>query len=122
MEKVQEALKADKELQKKLEDEIRRLAGAGEASSDGELIAKALQAVLGVEIPLSEIEKAYAQSQKLSDEDLDKVAGGEDWDKDYYDDWCTFDYCCYTAFYHSEYAKGDQNACWSDYTCVFFNH
>ena len=69
------ALKESKELQEKFETAKKRIAENKDAASDSEMLVKAA-AEVGYTISVAEVERAFAQNQELSDEELDKVAGG----------------------------------------------
>ncbi|MGN0693046.1 MAG: Nif11-like leader peptide family RiPP precursor [Oscillospiraceae bacterium] len=72
--RMEEALRSDEELRKKLEEACRRIAEAGEAKNDGEIMMKAA-AELGFSITIEDLERAKAASEELSDDEMDKVAG-----------------------------------------------
>ena len=115
--RFEDALNADEELCARYAEAVKRIAEAGEATCDGEVLVKAA-AELGYDISLAELERSYAESQDLSDEELETVAGGRS-------QVCLFDYYCYTAIWHDEHdpwGRKEQLACWSDWKCVFFNH
>ena len=73
--RMEETLRNDTELQKKYEETCKRIAESGEAKSDGEIMVKAA-AELGFSITIEDMERAKAASEELSDDELDKVAGG----------------------------------------------
>jgi predicted ribosomally synthesized peptide with nif11-like leader len=81
-----------------------------EASSDGEVLVKAA-AEVGFTLTMEELERFFAQSQELCDEDLDKVAGGAAAKND---DGCWFDHHCYIIIKHT-YDGSTTAHCWSDY-------
>ena len=112
------ALKESKELLENFETAAKRIMENKEASCDGELMVKAA-AEVGYTLSMAELERAFAQSQELSDEDLDKVAGGGIFADP--DAWCMKDYACIVAFKHDSDNK--QHICFADYNCFqFFMH
>jgi predicted ribosomally synthesized peptide with nif11-like leader len=104
------ALKENKELQEKFAAAQKRIVENKEASSDGEVLVKAA-AEVGFTLTMEELERFFAQSQELCDEDLDKVAGGAAAKND---DWCWFDHHCYIAFLHTDDGSTTAN-CWDNY-------
>ena len=113
------ALKESKELQAKFAAAQKRIVENKEASSDGEVLVKAA-AEIGFTLSMAELERCFAQSEELSDEDLDKVAGGVD-NGSANDTWCVKDYACYFVYKHDSTNK--LAACFSDYNCFqFYNH
>ena len=111
------ALKESKELQEKFEVAKKRIADNKEASCDGELIIKSA-AEIGFTLTMEEMERAVAQMQELSDEELKQVVGGRGIDPD---TWCWFSYYCYAAIQHDDDSV-TRRPCWSDYTCVLTYH
>lgn len=108
------AMKESKELRDKYVAAQKRIIENKEAGSDGEMLVKAA-AEVGFVLTMEELERAIAQAQELSDEELVAVSGGAGNSDDYV---CTLDYYCYIAFKHDE--DGNTNrACFSDYYCVF---
>lgn len=118
LKKFEAALRSNRELVKKFEEEIKRLCAEKAISNDGEAYAKAANA-LGFELTESDLEKAEAEAQQLDRDELDSVAGGSEPDDD---SWCLFDYSCYTAYHHPKHKEGDLEPCWSDYGCFTINH
>ena len=113
------ALKENKELQEKFAAAQKRIAENKEASSDGELLVKAA-AEIGFTLSMEELERAFAQDQELSDEELDNVVGGVN-NGSANDTWCVKDYACYFVYKHDSTNK--LAACFSDYNCFqFYNH
>ena len=113
------ALKESKELQEKFAAAQKRIAENKEASSDGELLVKAA-AEIGFTLSMEELERAFAQDQELSDEELDNVVGGVN-NGSANDTWCVKDYACYFVYKHDSTNK--LAACFSDYNCFqFYNH
>lgn len=104
------ALKENKELQEKFETAKKRIFENKEATSDGEMLVKAA-AEVGFTLTMEELERSFARSQELCDEELDKVAGGTG-EKN--DDWCFYDHHCYIAFKHTDDGSTTAN-CWDNY-------
>ena len=73
--RMERDLNGHPELREKLDAEIRRIADAGEAQSDGEIAVKAA-ASLGYAVAAEELERAAADLEKLSDDELDASGGG----------------------------------------------
>ena len=107
------ALKEDKELRETYEAALKRIVEKKEASSDGEVMVKAA-AEVGFTLTEAELERAMAQAQELSDEDLEQVSGGiqeGEWV------WCLDIFYCFAAVVHGD---GDPGAaCWSNYHCIW---
>ena len=106
------ALKESKELQAKFAAAQKRIVENKEASSDGEVLVKAAAAI-GFTLSMAELERCFAQSEELSDEDLDKVAGGGITTDP--DAWCMKDYACIVVFKHD--SESEQHLCFADYSC-----
>ena len=104
--KFEQAIRDDKELAQRYEEELKRIATEKSAGSDDEGFAKAAQA-LGFDVTVSDIEKARAETQELDPEELDKAAGG----------WCWGSYDCYTAWHHDT-PDEDGTACFKDHECL----
>ena len=106
----EKALRESGELQRRLAEELKKIAGEGSASNDAEAMAKAAQA-LGYDFTVADMEKANAEAQELAPEEMEQAAGG----------WCFADYDCYTAWNHD---SPDQqgSACFSDYDCITLFH
>ena len=68
--RMERDLNGHPELREKLDAEIRRIADAGEAQSDGEAMAKAA-AALGYSITPEELERTTADLEKLDDDEYD---------------------------------------------------
>ena len=73
--RMERDLNANPELREKLDEEIRRIAGTGEVQSVAEITVKAA-AALGYAVAAGELERAAADLEKLSDDELDAAAGG----------------------------------------------
>ena len=129
----------DKDLAAKFEQALKDAPLQG-AANDAEVLVAAARAV-GVQLTCEEAERAIAQAVTLSEQDLEQEAGGAptwrvegwdevDWDRavDIIEDWvgyndsiCGLIWNCYAAFMHS--TRDDHNeACWSDYRCIWFNN
>jgi predicted ribosomally synthesized peptide with nif11-like leader len=108
--KFEKALRESWELQRRLVEELKKIAGERSASNDAEAMAKAAQA-LGYDFTVADMEKAHAETQELDSGEMEQAAGG----------WCFADYDCYTAWNHD---SPDQpgSACFSDYDCITLFH
>lgn len=108
--KFEADLRGDEELQKKLYEELVKIAKEKSAESDAEAMAKAAQ-TLGYDFTVADMEKAHAEARELDPEEIEQAAGG----------WCFADYDCYTAWNHD---SPDQpgSACLKDYDCVSAYH
>ena len=108
--KFEADLRGNEELQKKLFEELVKIAKEKSAESDAEAMAKAAQ-TLGYDFTVADMEKANAETQELDPEEMEQAAGG----------WCFADYDCYTAWNHD---SPDQpgSACLKDYDCVSVYH
>ena len=106
----EKALRESEELQRRLTQELKKIAEERSASNDAEAMAKAAQA-LGYDFTVADMEKANAEAQELAPEEMEQAAGG----------WCFADYDCYTAWNHD---SPDQqgSACFSDYGCITLFH
>ena len=107
------ALKEDKDLRETYEAALERIVENKEASSDGEVMVKAA-AEVGFTLTEAELERAMAQAQELSDEDLEQVSGGSkegEWV------WCLDIFYCFAVAVPGD---GDPGAaCWSNYHCIW---
>ena len=103
-------LRGNEKLQKKLFEELAKIAKEKSAESDAEAMAKAAHA-LGYDFTVADMEKAHAETQELDSGEMEQAAGG----------WCFADYDCYTAWNHD---SPDQpgSACFSDYECMTAYH
>ena len=72
--RLERDLNEQPELREKLEAETKRIAEAGEAESDGEVMVRATTA-LGYTITLEELERSAADLEKLDDEELNAAGG-----------------------------------------------
>ena len=100
--KFEKDLRGNEKLQKKLFEELAKIAKEKSAESDAEAMAK---------VTVADMEKANAETQELDPEEMEQAAGG----------WCFADYDCYTAWNHD---SPDQpgSACLKDYDCVSAYH
>ena len=103
-------LRGNKELQKKLLEELAKIAKEKSAESDAEAMAKAARA-LGYDFTVADMEKAHAETQELDVEEMEQAAGGV----------CFADYDCYTAWNHDTPDQAG-SACFSDYECMTVYH
>ena len=108
--KFEKDLRENEKLQKKLFEELAKIAKEKSAESDAEAMAKAAHA-LGYDFTVADMEKANAETRELDSEEMKQAAGG----------WCFADYDCYTAWNHD---SPDQpgSACLKDYDCVSAYH
>ncbi|MGN0693045.1 MAG: Nif11-like leader peptide family RiPP precursor [Oscillospiraceae bacterium] len=124
MKRLETELEKDENLRKALEENCRRIAESGEAKSDGEVMVKAA-AELGFSITIEDLERAKAASEELSDDEMDKIAGGTSYEDDKgHDNSCFSLWHCFTITCHSETTTHQENCwsnyyeyCWSDYLC-----
>ncbi len=122
--RLERDLNEQAELKEKLNAEIRRVAEAGEAQSDGEAMAKAA-AALGYTITPEELERTTADLEKLDDDELEASGGNAFTRKKKEDEYghtegCVVTWHCSTAFLHTETESTDV-ACWKDHKCVAVN-
>ncbi len=122
--RMERDLNANPELREKLDAEIRRIAGAGEAASDGEAMAKAA-AALGYTITPEELERTTADLEKLDDDELEASGGNAFTRKKKEDEYghtegCVVTWHCFAAFLHTE-TKSTDVACWKDHRCAMVN-
>ena len=112
-----EALAKDEQLKKTFLETCQKIADAGEASSDGEVIMKAAEE-MGYRLSLEEIEREAASNEELNDDDLEQVAGGINIAEDEkgHDVWCITGWHCYAVTLHTDAEQG--TACWSNYYCL----
>ena len=71
------ALKESKELQEKFEAAKKRIVENNGATNKAELLAKAATEV-GFALNVADLERAIAEAQELSEEELEQVSGGMD--------------------------------------------
>ena len=122
--RMERDLNGHPELRKKLDAEIRRIADAGEAQSDGEAMAKAA-AALGYSITPEELERTTADLEKLDDDELEASGGNaftreKKTDEYGHDEGCVLTWHCFAAFLHTE-AESKDVSCWKDHKCVVVN-
>ena len=132
-------LKANKELRKKLDDAVKRIAAEGLAQSDGEVMVSAAKE-LGYDISITALEQAKAEAEALDPEELAAVAGGvenqdlcssiyacddifnETYIDEYgHDSWCMTAWHCLAATLHTD-AQDQDVTCWKDYQCLWLNN
>ena len=132
-------LKANKELRKKLDEAVKRIAAEGLAQSDGEVMAAAAKE-LGYDVSVAALEQAKAEAETLDPEELAAVAGGVEHKQlcssDYgcagivndaytdeydHDSWCVTAWHCYAATLHTD-AQDKDVSCWQDYKCLWLNN
>ena len=115
--RLERDLNEQPELREKLNAECKRIAEAGEAKSDGEVLVKAA-AALGYTVSQEELERAAAAAQELDPDEMNAAAGwrisGED--EKGHENWCLTAWHCFTATLHTE-TKEHYAACWSDWDC-----
>lgn len=111
--RMEEALRNDEELRKKFEEAIKKVAESGEAKCDGEVMVKAA-AELGFSITIEELERAKADSEELSDDELDNASGGVNLREDDkgHTNWCITAWHCLATTLHTETTTHEE-ACWS---------
>ncbi|MCR4687963.1 MAG: bacteriocin [Saccharofermentans sp.] len=116
---IMDKFKADPELAKKYGEEVKKLAESKAASSDGELVCMAIKNVTGEEISIAEIERFTADKQELSEEELEKVSGGDTEIRtdDSHEHFCWHDYACFAAYRHRDEIDV-LDACFHDWTCA----
>ena len=113
-------LKANKELRKKLDEAVKRIAAEGNAQSDGEVMAAAAKE-LGYDVSVAALEQAKAEAETLDPEELAAVAGGIEEDEYGHDIFCLAVWHCLTVTLHTE-SENKSVACWADYWCSIFNN
>ena len=117
-------LKANKELRKKLDEAVKRIAAEGLAQSDGEVMAAAAKE-LGYDVSVAALEQAKAEAETLDPEELAAVAGGfgDKEDGDGHDAWCLTLWHCFATTLHTTSDEDNEKAtCWSDYRCMMFSN
>lgn len=120
--RLEEALRNDTELQKKFEETRKRIAESGEAKNDGEVMVKAA-AELGFSITIEDLERAKAAAEELNEDALDMVAGGGyvrvdmcSEDNRGHDNWCLTLWHCDVITLHTETTTHEES-CFSNYIC-----
>ena len=101
------ALKENKELLESFELARKRIAENNEATSRAELLVKAA-AEIGYALNIADVERAMAESEELSEDELANVAGGA---KSF---WCWQDYYCF-SLYHTESDGNTRRVCSKNY-------
>ena len=97
------ALQADEALQKRYEAALKEV-DIKEASCDGEVIRQAA-AKVGYDIPLEELEQAWAAVQEMDESEFTAVTGGargQDEDEYLHDHVCWVGWHCFVAMMHTE--------------------
>lgn len=129
MARLESDLKSSVELRARFEGAARRIADAGEATSDADAMAKAA-AELGYGVSASDVEKMIADAENLDEEELVSVAAGNLFnnvggplldgrdDMDNHAAWCVAAWHCYTGFMHTEGSTKEEK-CMRNYACVF---
>ncbi len=122
--RLERDLNEQAELREKLDAEIKRIAEAGEAESDGEVMVKAA-AALGYAVKAEELERAAAELEKLDDDELEAAGGSGQTKKKKEDEHghsnkCLAAWHCYAAFMHTE-TKSKDVVCWKDHRCTLVN-
>ena len=141
--RMERDLNGHPELREKLDAEIRRIADAGEAQSDGEIAVKAAASLgyavaaeeleraaadlekLGYSITPEELERTTADLEKLDDDELEASGGNaftreKKTDEYGHDEGCVLTWHCFAAFLHTE-AESKDVSCWKDHKCVVVN-
>ena len=113
LKKFEQALREDKELTGRFEEELKRIAEEKSAGSETEAIVKAAKA-LGYDFTAADLEKAQAETQEIDPDELKQTSGGGD-------DWCLFDFACFTAVRHDT-PDAPPYACFKEYACVTAYH
>ena len=131
-------LKENAQLREKIEAAVQETIKSGECKSDGEAMEKALKS-LGYDIPKAELERMQAESQQMSLEEMENVAGGTQYEKEWgelcnsdywcmvlwdtkdqdekgHNSWCVTAWHCDMATLHTE-TDSKEVSCWSNYTC-----
>ena len=109
--KFEKDLRGNEKLQKKLFEELAKIAKEKSVESDAEAMAKAAQ-TLGYDFTVADMEKAQAEIQELDPEEMGKAAGG--WTEG---SWCFADYACYTAWNHDS-PDEEGFACFTNHNCL----
>ena len=130
-------MRASVELQKKLDEAVKRIVEEDKAGNDGEIMVAAAKE-LGYDISIASLEQAKAEAEPLDPAALEAVAGGkrtyitgtgakcdfvstqEHVDEEYHNGWCIAVWHCFTASLHTA-SKEEDISCWSDYNCCWLN-
>ncbi|MGN0693044.1 MAG: hypothetical protein ACI4K7_11900 [Oscillospiraceae bacterium] len=125
--RLEEALRNDEELRKKLDEACKRIAESGEAKSDGEVMVKAA-AELGFSITIEALERAKAAAEELNEDALDMVAGGGyvrsdklGEDNRGHSNWCLTLWHCDVITLHTETTTHEES-CFTNYICDTINN
>ncbi len=76
IEKLGEALKDNSELQDKITAEAKRIAENKEASDPKEAVAKAVKAVLDIDLTEEQLNQLFPKAKELSPDEMEQVSGG----------------------------------------------
>ncbi len=139
--RLENDLRNNEELSKKLDEACKRIAAEKKANSDGEVVTAAARE-LGYDITIAALEQAQAEAEQLDPEAMEAVAGGQYNDRNqcpetenficngnyraYFEDenehdcWCATGWHCLAVTLHSE-SEDHDCFCWSDYTCFAIN-
>lgn len=132
-------VKANTELQKKLDQAIQRIKEQDQVYSDGELIVQAAKE-LGYDISITALEQVKAEAEQLAPDELEAVTGGVDnryqrmcpenqgfrcileyhglfEDEHGHDANCWTVWHCHAVTLHMD-SKDKDAACWSNYDCM----
>ena len=122
--RLEEALRNDTELQKKYEETCKKIAESGKAKNDGEVMVKAA-AELGFSITIEELERATAAAEELNEDALDMVAGGRvdmcSEDNRGHNNWCLTLWHCDVITLHTETTTHEES-CFTNYICDTINN
>ena len=138
LKRLENDLKNNEELRRKLDEAVRRIAAEGKAQSDGEVMVAAAKE-MGYDVTIAALEQAWAESQQLDPEALADVAGGVEHkygctsdyactgiindiisDEYNHDGFCITAWHCYMATLHTG-SKEKDISCWEDWVCWFVN-
>ena len=118
--KIEEALRRDPKQLEKLDTEMSRLVKPDTGIASEEAFIRAIKTVLGVDISLSDLDRAKAEAEELDPEELEEAAGGGKGGSDIENfNWCMADYACFAAVKHDTNSGSHEEACWKDYICSF---
>ncbi len=118
IDKINETLQGNEELQKKYFDEMKRLTESGEAITPDEAYVKAVKSVLDIDLSLSDLEKFRAENEVLDPEELKAISGGDGENRNNTAR-CTSNYACHYVYYHPDDAQPGE-ACFNNWLCLGF--
>ena len=132
MQRLETDMSNSAELRERFQAALERIIAEGKAASDGEVMAQAA-AEFGYQITVADLERALAEQEQFSPEELAMVSGGigDKQDSDGHDAWCLTIWNCFTVTLHNLSAKEPENlkvhafynsACWSNYRCIAFHY